>query len=139
MSVGYEGRTADELVDTLKDRGVDVLVDVRLNAISRKKGLSKKALAAALADAGIEYRHEPKLGNPKENREAFRKGLKSARDRYEAHLSNGAVATFDATVALAANRRIALLCFERDHRTCHRSCIIDRAQRADPALSVIKV
>ena len=139
VSVGYEGRTAEELVRTLEQSKVDVLVDVRLTPISRKKGLSKKALSAALAEAGIEYRHEPELGNPKDNRDPFRKGLKSARTRYEAHLSNGAEATFDSTIALARQSRIALMCFERDHSTCHRSCILERAQKADPALSVLKV
>jgi len=139
VSVGYEGRTAEELVRTLEQSKVDVLVDVRLTPISRKRGLSKKALSAALAEAGIEYRHEPQLGNPKENRDPFRKGLKSARNRYEDHLSNGAEASFDATIALARESRIALLCFERDHSTCHRSCITERAQKSDPALSVLKV
>ena len=139
VSVGYEGRSADELIRTLQQSKVEVLVDVRLTPISRKKGLSKKALAAALAEAGIEYRHEPELGNPRDNRDPFRKGLASARQRYDAHLSNGAEATFDATIALARRTRVALLCFERDHSTCHRSCIIERAQRGDPALSVLKV
>ena len=45
VSVGYEGRSVDELVDALVDAGVSVLVDVRENAISRKRGLSKRALA----------------------------------------------------------------------------------------------
>jgi uncharacterized protein (DUF488 family) len=139
VSVGYEGRTLEELVRTLEQSKVDVLVDVRLTPISRKKGLSKTALSAALAEAGIDYRHAPELGNPKDNRDSFRKGLKSARARYEAHLSKGAEATFDATIALAKVSRIALLCFERDHSSCHRSSITERAQKSNPALSVLKV
>ena len=45
VSVGYEGRTAEELVTALVDAGVSTLVDVRENAISRKSGMSKRALA----------------------------------------------------------------------------------------------
>ncbi|MCQ3808644.1 MAG: DUF488 domain-containing protein [Acidimicrobiia bacterium] len=36
----------------------------------------------------------------------------------------------------ASTSRIALLCYERDHDQCHRSCILDVVQRDDPALSV---
>jgi hypothetical protein len=34
--------------------------------------MSKRKLAAALADAGIDYMHLPALGNPKDNRQPFR-------------------------------------------------------------------
>ena len=52
MSVGYEGRSVDELADALVEAGVSVLVDVRENAISRKRGLSKRALAEKLESRG---------------------------------------------------------------------------------------
>ncbi|MDQ3504076.1 MAG: DUF488 domain-containing protein [Actinomycetota bacterium] len=48
-----------------------MLLDVRLNAISRKPGFSKKRLTAALAAVGIGYRHARALGNPRDNREPF--------------------------------------------------------------------
>src|SRR5690606_38963018 len=48
VSVGYEGREASELIDHLRSLDVSVVVDVRLNAISRKRGLSKTALREAL-------------------------------------------------------------------------------------------
>ena len=67
MSVGYEGRSVDELVDALVEAGVSVLVDVRENAISRKRGLSKRLLAEKLEARGITYVHEPTLGNPRDN------------------------------------------------------------------------
>ena len=118
---------------------VDVLVDVRLNPISRKRGFSKTKLASALADAGIEYRHERDLGNPKENRDLFRQGLESARDRYLSHLQNGAASVYANVISLAETARIALLCYEREHDKCHRSCIVETAQREHPALAVLKL
>ncbi len=139
LSVGYEQRTVEELVQLLTVNEVDVLVDVRLNAISRKRGFSKTALGNALSEAGIEYRHERKLGNPKENREPFRKGLASARDRYRRHLSNGASAAYRDVAMLAKSDRVALLCYERDHRQCHRSCIAEAAQNDYPELSVSEI
>ncbi len=132
-------RDLSELISLLKANGVVTLVDVRLNPISRKKGFSKKALAAALSDAGIEYRHERDLGNPKENRDPFRRGLASARQRYRHHLQNDAHSVFERLVDLARTSRIALLCYERDHDQCHRSCILDAAQTDHPTLSVLRL
>ena len=139
VSVGYQERNIDEFVELLVNNDVALLVDVRLNAISRKRGFSKTALSNALAKAGIGYRHERELGNPKDNREAFRQGHASARNRYLKHLSNGASGIYDEVVSLASTSRVALLCFERDHAECHRSCIIDTAQERDPSLRVIKI
>src|SRR5437773_2633547 len=82
VSLGYEGRTAEQLVSELQSESVTVLVDVRLTPLSRKPGLSKRRLAALLADAGIRYVHLGALGNPKDNREAFRTGDRSSRSRF---------------------------------------------------------
>lgn len=139
ISIGYEQRSVDDLIAALQHHDVSVLVDVRLNPISRKKGFSKTALANALAEAGIEYRHERELGNPKENRDPFRQGLKSARDRYLRHLRNGASDAFGNLTQLARTTRIALLCYERDHHHCHRSCIIETAQDEHPGLGFLAV
>lgn len=66
-----DASTLDSLIERLRAEGVEVLVDIRLNAISRKAGYSKRALAAAVEAAGIRYVHDPRLGNPKENRAAY--------------------------------------------------------------------
>ncbi|WP_419925904.1 DUF488 family protein [Candidatus Poriferisocius sp.] len=129
ISVGYEGRSVEELVSLLTDNGVNVLVDVRLNAVSRKRGLSKTALGNALNDAGIEYRHERALGNPKDNREPFRNGEERAKNRYRAVLGNGSRPAYDAAIRLSLETRIALLCFERSHESCHRSCITEMVEK----------
>ena len=65
MSIGYEGKTVDDLVAQLLEQGVPVLVDVRLTPPSRKPGLSKTKLSEALAAVGIGYVHHRALGNPK--------------------------------------------------------------------------
>ena len=139
VSIGYERRSVEELISLLTRNQVDVLIDVRLNPISRKKGFSKSSLAQALGAAGIEYRHERELGNPKENRDSFRRGLKSARARYLRHLDNGASSVYRDVVDLAHTARVALLCFERDHHECHRSCILDTARGDHPALRVLEL
>lgn len=63
VGVGYEGRDAEQFVRDLDSADIAVVVDVRLNPISRKKGFSKRTLAEHLAAAGIGYEHLPALGN----------------------------------------------------------------------------
>jgi uncharacterized protein (DUF488 family) len=135
VTVGYEGRTAEQLVQAIADDDVDVLVDVRLTPLSRKPGLSKTKLAAALAEVGVRYLHLRALGNPRENRAGFRSGDPASQDRYDAVL-----AAEDADVALRqleellAGSRVALLCFERDFGACHRQAIADELLRRRPGL-----
>lgn len=102
---------------------MESLVDVRLNPISRKPGFSKRQLGDALAEAGIGYRHERALGNPRDNREPF------DQERYEAYLREVGPAALAEVTELAGSVRIALLCYERQHRDCHRSAILDLAAR----------
>ena len=62
-TIGHGTRPADELVDTLTRAGVGTLVDVRRFPGSRRNPqFNQDALAAALAPAGITYRHALELG-----------------------------------------------------------------------------
>ena len=135
-TIGYEGRSLDEILQVLTASRIEVLVDVRENAVSRKPGLSKRRLAEAVELEGIEYRHEPLLGNPKANRDAFRRGERRARVRYLAYLNNGSRAAYDSVIELTKKRRVALLCFEREHATCHRACIAEQAVAENPTLKI---
>lgn len=135
-TIGYEGRSIDEFVAMLVAAQVDVLVDVREQAMSRKRGFSKRAFTAAVEAADITYRHEPLLGNPKANREPFRAGSTAARQTFLAHLNNGSRRAYEQIVDLARENVVALVCFERNHDECHRSCISAQAQNEHPSLSV---
>lgn len=137
ISIGYQQRTLEDLLELLQSHNVAVLVDVRLTPLSRKRGFSKTALSNALLDAGIEYRHERALGNPKDNRDHFRRGLKAARDRYTNHLTNYAASAYSRVMELVRSKRIALLCYERDHSACHRSCILELAEQDYPNLKTL--
>jgi uncharacterized protein (DUF488 family) len=140
LSLGYEGRSLSELVDTLRFNNVRVLMDVRENPVSRKPGFGKRQLSDALDAAGIEYRHDARLGNPKDNRDAFRTGnLAAGKRRYMRHLNNGARTSYETLVKLALTQRVAVLCYERDEAKCHRSCIVEQAQKDYPALLVSRL
>lgn len=129
LGIGYEGLALEALIDQLQTQGVEVLVDVRLNAISRKAGYSKRALSAALDAAGIRYIHDSRLGNPKDNRAAYAETTSpdgaAARDRFRQLLSAADAAEGIRELAgLAEHNTVALLCYEADESHCHRQQII---------------
>ena len=127
-TIGYEAATQDAVIDRLKAAGVELLVDVRAVAASRRAGFSKTLLAASLAEAGIGYVHLRQLGTPTPGREAARKGrIAEMTAIFEEHLAEPAAQLeLAAAKELAAERKIALLCFEADHRGCHRKILADR-------------
>ncbi|SON60269.1 hypothetical protein MSIMFI_01763 [Mycobacterium simulans] len=141
VSIGYQGRTVDELVRHLIDNDVDVLVDVRLTPVSRKPGLSKRQLSAAVAAAGIEYVHHRALGNPRDNRDGFRAGdLESVARFRDAVLStDDAQRAISQVVELLEGGVVALLCFEREQAECHRHLVVEHVQRRVPKVSVVEV
>ena len=127
-TIGYEATTQAAVIARLQAAGVELLVDVRAIAASRRAGFSKTLLAASLADAGIGYVHLRQLGTPKPGREAARKGrIAEMTAIFEDHLAEPAAQLeLAAAKELAAERKVALLCFEADHRGCHRKILADR-------------
>ena len=136
VTIGYQGRQLDELIAELSGRGVALVFDVRENAISRKPGFSKRRLGEALAVAGIGYRHVPALGNPRRNRDAFRAGEPAAREVFKRRIAVGSPAALDEIAGVAATTTVALLCFERDHASCHRSGIAELLVARQPDLRI---
>ena len=140
VSLGYEGRTADELIANLRHESVTVLVDVRLTPLSRKPGLSKHRLAEALAAVGIQYVHLRALGNPPGNRPAFRAGDPLSRKYYRSLLEEEDAAQALKHVAeLMDGGTVALLCFERDHESCHRHLVAEELRRVQPRVSIVQI
>jgi len=131
-TVGYENDTQGAVIDRLKRAGVEVVVDVRAVASSRKAGFSKTLLAASLADAGIDYVHLQELGTPKAGRDAARAGrIEEMRQIFEAHMAETAAQLELAKAGEIANqRKAALLCYEADPCGCHRSIVAQKLKAA---------
>lgn len=139
--IGYEGLTLETLVSRLRLHSVDVLVDVRLNAISRKRGFSKKSLAAALDEAGIDYQHLPALGNERDNREGYSEvGSNSgnhARAKFRDSLEDAtALEALREIATLSLTKKVVVFCFEQDETHCHREQVIE-AVNALPQLELV--
>jgi uncharacterized protein (DUF488 family) len=126
-TIGYQATIFDAVRDTLLGAGVRLLVDVRAVAASRKPGFSKRQLAAGLAEAGIGYVHLQPLGTPKAGRDAVRRGDVATMQRlFRNHMTGDQPRSALAeAVTLARSTPSCLLCFERDHRTCHRTLLAE--------------
>lgn len=141
-TIGVYGASLQTFLATLHDAGICLLLDVRQRRGVRGREYAwanSVRLQAALADAGIDYRHHPELAPTTELRqlqyredERLKEGKRSRsvlaseyRKRYVEEIL-GSV-DMDAFVArLPTECASALLCVERDARACHRSLIAER-------------
>ena len=73
-TIGYEGATIATFQEALRDAKIDLLVDVRALASSRRPGFAKTRLAANAKEVGAEYLHLRALGTPADGRAAARAG-----------------------------------------------------------------
>ena len=129
-TIGYEAATLPWVIAGLKAAGVDLLLDVRAVASSRKAGFSKTLLGNSLEAEGIGYRHLRDLGTPKAGRQAARAGRTDEMHAiFNAHMrTDAAQAALEQAIAASRERRACLLCFEADWRCCHRAIVADLMQ-----------
>ena len=136
------GWSLDTFLAALGEAGVTTLVDVRQRRGVRGSEYAwanAQRLQAALASAGIAYRHEPDLAPTTELRgvqyaEDDRRGVgKRSRTELAPEYARRFTAEILDAVDLApiaselARETAALLCVERDPEACHRSLIAQRA------------
>ncbi|WP_430453676.1 DUF488 family protein [Rhodopirellula europaea] len=127
-TVGYEGNSIDSFLLLLREHSVDLLVDIRELPISRKRGFAKTLLSQNLGSIGVEYVHMKSLGSPKPARHELRETRDypkffSAMDEHLA--SEKAAHDVNEVLSLAAESRIALMCFCGDWTRCHRSRVAE--------------
>ena len=128
-TLGHSTRPIEELLALLAEHAIERLVDVRRFPGSRRyPQYGREALAASLATAGVEYRHEAGLGGrrraaPDSSNTFWRNaGFRG----YADHLASPeAAAALRALIAEAAERRLAIMCAEAVPWRCHRQLIAD--------------
>jgi uncharacterized protein (DUF488 family) len=126
FTIGYEQTKPGAVLSELKRARVNLLIDTRAVAASRRPGFSKRQLAASLDEAGIAYVHLQKLGTPAEGRQAARSGdLDTLWHIYDKHIKtpDAQDALGELIALIKSGKRICLLCYERDPNDCHRSRI----------------
>lgn len=121
-TIGYEGVALERFLACLASNGVDMIIDVRAHAVSRKPGFSKKALQSALAERGIEYKHFPELGIPSSVRRVSMT-IGELLVYYDDHIlpQPASQAAARVVAGLCREHNAALLCFEASWKKCHRS------------------
>ncbi len=141
-TVGVYGFGSETFLEALRDAGVRLLIDVRQRRGVRGSEYAwanSQRLQAALAEAGVEYRHLKELAPTTELRhlqyaEDARQGVgkrsrvELAREyvtRYTREILDSA--ELDQLVdAMPEGAVTAMLCVERDPEACHRSLVAER-------------
>jgi len=132
FTIGYEQAKPTAVLTELKRAKIELLVDTRAVAASRRPGFSKRQLAASLDEEGIGYLHLQKLGTPAEGRQAARAGDRDTLWKiYDKHIKKPEPQTELAELVslIKSGKRIALLCYCRDPKTCHRSRIVANVKK----------
>jgi uncharacterized protein (DUF488 family) len=121
-TIGYEKASFGDFLATLREAGIAAIIDVRDLPMSRRAGFSKRQLQAGLEAAGVGYLHLKALGTPKEGRvAAHERDYPRFWAIVERQLATAAAAAdLERAADLARAQPCCLLCYEADHRTCHR-------------------
>jgi uncharacterized protein (DUF488 family) len=133
-TIGYRGRTPEELIETLEKHGIKVLIDIRHGKRARK-GFTPTELREKLERHGITYISIPTLGVPRNVREPYIRGRIAHEHFREWYLSwiERNRSSWDPIIRKAREMgTIAIMCAERypkpnngQKHHCHRDLLAD--------------
>lgn len=135
FTIGHGAQSAEQLTAALRRHDVDLLVDVRSFPGSRRNpDVSKEVMPVWLADAGIDYRHDPDLGGRRKPpadpipRDQWWENPQFA--NYAGHTRTPEFqAAYQRLLREAEKRSVAIMCGEPTWWRCHRRMIADLATR----------
>jgi len=126
-TIGYEGLSVDDFLNRLMKNGIQCILDVRNNPISRRYGFHKSTLSRLCELLDLEYLHFPELGIPSAARERL-----STKDDYEKLFHDYRKSTLpDQSRTLKSVASIlrscpsVLVCMEADPDYCHRKSLAE--------------
>ena len=134
FSIGYQGKSTDEVCRRLVAAGVKALVDVRQRAWSYRPEYRKTALRNRLAESGIEYLHCRIAGNPFRPTKERPLSVQECTRLYSDYLRKTPEA-LAAVQELVESEPIALFCYEDDYLECHRGVLVEELIQRDPLLT----
>ena len=133
FTIGYEGVSLEQYINKLIIEDIHLLCDVRKNAYSQKYGFSKSQLQKACEGVGITYIHVPDLGINSDKRQTLHTQADYDKlfTEYEmTTLRTKQQALLYVIDILNRYKRIALTCFEKDPKQCHRTHVANAIVRA---------
>ena len=131
VTIGYEGKTIDKFLYELIKNKIGIVADVRRNAYSMKFGFQRNKLKSYLEKIGIDYIHMPELGIPSDSRknlnsyEDYQALFASYRQDIETKLD-----CLERIKSISQNKKVSLMCFEKDVKYCHRGVIAERLRES---------
>ena len=137
-TAGYEGESIDTFFEKLLEAGVQRLVDVRYNAISRKYGFSKGRLRGLCEQRNIDYVHLRQLGIPSSQRRSLRTvgDYQKLMRKYERSILPKVSHVQREALQLVQELPSVLVCFEADVDYCHRGRLAE-AVSSEAGMSVV--
>jgi uncharacterized protein (DUF488 family) len=127
FTIGHGARTGDELLVCLREAGVRTLVDVRRFPGSRRHPqFDRDAISAALADAGIGYRHAVELGGRRSGEQGEERFACIRVAAFRSYAARMGTEAWQAALAEAlAEPEPCFMCAETLWWRCHRRLIAE--------------
>ncbi|MCY3574781.1 MAG: DUF488 domain-containing protein [Chloroflexi bacterium] len=137
-TIGYGGRSSGDFVALLRRYDIALLVDVRSQPYSKfNPDFTRSALTRILRDAGIDYVFLGEaLGGRPSDEDCFVDGLLNAERCEERAWYRQGIRRLK---SLAAQRRSAIMCSEKDPAHCHRSYTIGVTLQKDASCAVLHI
>jgi uncharacterized protein (DUF488 family) len=127
-SIGFTQKSASDFFGTLKARGIERLLDVRLNNTSQLAGFAKQSdLRYFLKEiCGAAYEHEPLLAPTQDILDEFKKKKGDWNIYTEAYLSLIRSRKIESAISKESfAKRTVLLCSEATAEHCHRRLALE--------------
>jgi uncharacterized protein (DUF488 family) len=127
---GHSSRSIEEFISTLRNYDITLVVDVRrFPGSSRNPQFGADALAAALDEHGIKYRHLEALGGRRSDPQADSPNNEWENDSFQAYADYGLTDEFqtalDELCTFAETGVPVIVCAEAIYWRCHRRIIAD--------------
>lgn len=139
FTLGYQGLSLENYVETLVASNVGIVLDVREVAFSYNRRYIKSVLQKTLFEAGIKYTHLRNCGNPSANRKTAT-SIEECLSRYRNYLEENSecleVLLEHIEHADKRNQPACLTCYEHKPEECHRKILTDALLEFVPELKI---
>lgn len=135
FTIGYEGCDIEAFCRFLKQKKISLLIDVRKNPVSRKRGFSKNKLAENLGRYKINYIHNPNVGVPQAWRQLAKKKQLSRKKMfqdYQKKILPRCKEDLKNLLDIGVSNNTVLMCFENEATDCHRHFLAKKLKKISP-------